>query len=249
MNYTERIARSIESRREFLKVLGAAGVLAGLPRFASGQVPNSPEESPFVFTRVQYDKGDWNTDMLTEGLENGSEINLVKKLYAETGYAILQREHAMRADNDAIFDHPFLYMTGHGECDLTGVGRDNVRRILERGGFLLGDNCAGGKGSGFDRAFKTQIKLMFPEGEIKQLPMNHPVFSSYWRIDKVLGGDKRLDPYLEGMDVNGRTAVVYTRNDLGCAWEGHPCKPGGDSQREHAFMMGINLVYYALSGM
>jgi hypothetical protein len=79
--------------------------------------------------------------------------------------------------------------------------------------------------------------------------MTHPIFQSPHRIERVLGGDKRIDPYLEGISLNGRLSVIYTTNDLGCAWEGHPCRPGGEPQRTHAFKMGTNIVFYALSGL
>ena len=51
----------------------------------------------------------------------------------------------------------------------------------------------------------------------------------------------------------GRAAIVYSQNDLGGAWAkdafgnwAYQCYPGGDTQREHAFRMGINLVMYAM---
>jgi hypothetical protein len=249
MTTSERIRQAISTRREFLKGMTAAGIMASLPGLAGGVPPESAEGAPFVFTRVKYDKGDWNTDTLTEGLMNGAEVNLLAKMNQVLQFDAFSGEHAVRADSDEIFEHPFLYMSGHGECELGDLGRSNVRRILENGGFLLGDNCSGAKGVGFDRAFRTQLQLLFPDTSLQPLPMTHPVFSAYYKIDKVLGGDKRLDPFLEGMDVNGRTAVIYTRNDLGCGWEGHQCYPGGETQRVHAFEMGTNIVLYALSGV
>ena len=251
MNIEQTIREAIVTRRSFLKTLTAAGAAAMCSRLAGAQVPQTPENANFVFARVQYDEGDWNSDMLAEGGLNGSEIRLMNRLNNLTDNTIqaFGEEYYVRADSDRIFEHPFLYMTGHGDVDLTPVGRDNIRRILENGGFLLADNCSGAKDVGFDRAFRTQLQLMFPDKRLEQLSNSHPVFKSYHPIDKVEGGDKLLDPFLEGMDVNGRTAVIYTRNDLGCAWEGHPCSPGGEKQREHAFKMGMNIIFYALSGI
>ncbi len=251
MNHQEVIQKAIATRRTFLKTLSAAGVAAMFSRLAGAQIPQTPENANFVFARLQYEGGDWNSDMLTEGMLNGSEINMLNRLnnLTDTNIQAFQEEYYVRPDNDKVFEHPFLYMTGHGDVDLTPVGRENVKKILENGGFLLGDNCSGAKDVGFDRAFRTQVQLMFPDNRIEQLPMTHPVFNAYHSIDKVQGGDKLLDPFIEGMELNGRTAVIYTRNDLGCAWEGHPCSPGGEAQREHAFKMGMNIVFYALSGI
>jgi hypothetical protein len=252
MTPIRRIENAIIQRRSFLKILGLGGVTAMLPHLGGAQqkpVPDSPEAAHFVFTRIQYDKGDWNTDTRTEGLQNGSEVNLLYRLNRDSNlFAYEKQEHILRADDDRIFDNPFLYITGHGDVELTQTARDNIKRIVENGGFLLADNCSGAKNVGFDRAFKNQLTMMFPENHLEPIPMTHAMFQSPHRIERVLGGDKRIDPYLEGMALNGRVAVVYTNNDLGCAWEGHECRPGGEAQRTHAFEMGANLVYYALSG-
>jgi hypothetical protein len=250
MNETARIQNAILKRRGFLKAMGAAGLWTMLPKMAAAVPPKTREEAHFVFTRIEYDKGDWNADMLTVGLLNGSEVNLLQKLNgAEFDFSAFPDEYSIHASDPQIFDHPFLYITGHGEVDLTVGGRQNVKQILENGGFLLADNCCGAKNVGFDRAIRNQLQLMFPETSLQPLPTIHPVYKSHYPIDRVLGGDKRIDPYMEGLTINGRTAVIYTINDLGCAWEGHPCRPGGEPQRVHAFKMGINIVFYALSGL
>ncbi len=248
-NLEEQLHQAIVSRRGFLHSLGAAGLSLGLSQLASAVVPTNPRNAPFVFSRLKYEGGDWNADMLTEGLMNGSEVNLLAKINEVTRFDAYPQEHSVWCRSEEVFNHPFLYATGHGGCDFTEPGRQNIRLILERGGFLLMDNCSGAKKAGFDRSARTQIQLMFPDKKLRKLPQDHPIFSSYYQIDQVLGGDKRMDQFLEGMDVHGRTAVVYTRNDLGCAWEGHPCHPGGETQRRHAFELGINLIFYALSGI
>jgi hypothetical protein len=59
--------------------------------------------------------------------------------------------------------------------------------------------------------------------------------------------------YLEGVERAGRLAVVYSRHDLGGAYErdnlgnyGHAVVPGSERQRELAFRLGVNLILYAL---
>jgi hypothetical protein len=251
MTAVSRIHSAILKRRDFLRVLGATGVAATFPTLAARSQPvASPDEAHFVFTRLQYDKGDWNADMLTQGMLNGSEVNLLNKLNGpDFDMKAFGGEHAVRPDTQEIFDHPFLYITGHGDVELTEEGRRNIRQILDSGGFLFADNCSGAKNVGFDRAMRNQLQILYPEDPVVPLPMNHPVFSAHYRIDRVQGGDKIIDPYLEGITVGGRTVVIYTNNDLGCAWEGHPCRPGGEAQRVHAFELGVNIVFYALSGL
>ena len=52
---------------------------------------------------------------------------------------------------------------------------------------------------------------------------------------------------------SGRAVIVYSQNDLGGAWARdrfgqwvHDVVPGGETQREHAFRLGVNLAMYAL---
>ena len=54
-------------------------------------------------------------------------------------------------------------------------------------------------------------------------------------------------------DRAGRAVIVYSQNDLGGAWARdrfgqwvHEVVPGGETQREHAFRLGVNLAMYAL---
>lgn len=54
-------------------------------------------------------------------------------------------------------------------------------------------------------------------------------------------------------DSRGRAVIVYSQNDLGGAWARdrfgqwvHEVVPGGETQREHAFRLGVNLAMYSL---
>jgi hypothetical protein len=254
-----RIKRRV-SRRDFMRTLlcstAVLGPLSPLSPFARAQSLEQEEdiqglltepESDFIFGRVFYRGGDWNTDMLYQGLKGGSEINLLKRVVRETGIEAIPEEHVVKLTNPLLFTVPFLYMTGHGTIIMGASEIDNLRVAIENGAFLLGDAC-NGKGSGFDINFRKIIRRVFPQRRLQQIPVSHPVFHCFYEIKEILGGDKRIDPYLEGIILeDGRLGVVYTVNDLGCAWEGHGCAPGGEDQRDHAFRMGINLVVYAMT--
>lgn len=120
-------------------------------------------------------------------------------------------------------------------------------QALTRGGFLLLDDCTGTEGRGFDQSARALAARMFPDAPLERLPMTHPLFHCFFDIEKVEGGDKLIHPWLEGVTREDRTPLVLCSNDLGCAWEGHACSPGGEAQRAHAFQLGINLIFYALT--
>jgi hypothetical protein len=59
--------------------------------------------------------------------------------------------------------------------------------------------------------------------------------------------------HLEAVMRGERAAVIYSRHDLGGAFERdnvgnflHAVEPGGEQQREQAIRLGVNLVLYAL---
>lgn len=74
----------------------------------------------------------------------------------------------------------------------------------------------------FDKAFRRELKKVFPEGELIKLPPSHPLFTGGFNpIDKVsytptaLKDDPTLEaPQFHGLFVDGRLAVVYSPFDL-----------------------------------
>jgi hypothetical protein len=58
---------------------------------------------------------------------------------------------------------------------------------------------------------------------------------------------------LEGAAIDGRTAVIVSKADMGGAWSRDPLgnwdftvSPGGEPQREMAFRTGVNIVMYSM---
>ncbi|MEZ4249175.1 MAG: DUF4159 domain-containing protein [Polyangiales bacterium] len=87
---------------------------------------------------------------------------------------------------------------------------------------------------------------------LRPIARDHTIFRSFYLVDRPFGRVRGPDT-VEGLELGGRLAVVYTRHDLGGAlardnlgnWV-HPVTPGGDDQRERAIRFGVNLVMYAL---
>jgi hypothetical protein len=69
------------------------------------------------------------------------------------------------------------------------------------------------------------------------------VFSSFYTLSETLPTSWNNEP-LEGINIGERTAVIYSDNDYGCAWEGDvTC----DSVcRENSFEMGVNIATFAM---
>src|SRR4051812_42678813 len=55
----------------------------------------------------------------------------------ESAISTSRRFHAVKLGSDDLFNFPLVIMTGEGAFQLPDRERDNLRRFVERGGFLL----------------------------------------------------------------------------------------------------------------
>jgi hypothetical protein len=154
----------------------------------------------------------------------------------------------------AIFDHPFLLWIGDGAFPpLTDDERDRLRAYVQSGGFLLVDNAGDGAGrDAFDRRFRAELRRALPGADLQPVPASHVLLRAFYRLSSVWGR-RTVRPYLEGVSLDGRLALVYSWNDLSGAWSRDgfgnwefEAVPGGPAQREEALRTGVNLVMYSL---
>ncbi len=155
------------------------------------------------------------------------------------------RFRAVRLDADALFDIPFAIMTGEGTFQLSDAQRKNLRRYLERGGFLLAS--AGCSSDPWNRSFRSEIRKVFPDRDLKPIAMNHPIFHTVYDIDALRlkhGSSARL----EGLEINGKLALIYSQqglNDTGNAGKGCCCCGGNEILNAQA--VNVNILAYALT--
>ncbi len=232
------------SRRDFLKVglSVAAGFFALRPKLSpAAQFPH------FFFAQLKYRGGEWDPN--PEFVEP-----IIEELELRTSIDGLKDRRVITLSDPDLFFCPFLYMAGRYAFDpFTPQEREILRRFLSNGGFLFAEDTMGGKGFGFDQAFRREMKQVFASAELTKLPTDHSVYQSFYMIGSI-GGRQRVNPYLEGITIDQWTPVIYSQNDLSGAWERdklgrwtHDCVPGGESQRFAAFKMGINLIVYSLT--
>lgn len=157
-------------------------------------------------------------------------------------------------DSRSVLDNPFLLWVGDGSFPpLTPDERDRLRTFLQSGGFLLVDNAGEGpERDAFDRRFRAELRGAMPGVDLQPVPSTHVVHRSFYRLSSVWGR-RTARPYLEGVTLDGRLALVYSWNDLSGAWSRDgfgnwefEAVPGGPAQREEALRVGVNLVMYAL---
>lgn len=152
-----------------------------------------------------------------------------------------------------IFNYPFILITGDSSFSLNDEKRRILRDYLQMGGTLFIDNSGGVKGNSFDRAIRREIKNIFPEKDLEPVPQSHVLFRTFYLL-KNPTGRVIAQSYLEGINISGRYAVIYSLNDLFGALarnkEGgwlFDVYPGDERQREFAIRLGVNILMYALT--
>ena len=208
--------------------------------------PHSPYNQWFgAAWKVDYPEADVN---FTEGIHSWASTNLR-----------LAQPVQVRPTDDRLFDYPFAYIVEPGHMELTDEDAAALREYLMRGGFLFLDDFHGE----FEwQHARGEIKKILPEYEIKDLPLSHPIFHSYFDVDQVVqvpgiaalihgvtyekGG---VTPHYMGVEnKDGRLMIFLTRNcDLGDAWEwiNDPRYPAQFGLM--AYKIGMNVVVYAMS--
>jgi hypothetical protein len=181
----------------------------------------------------------------------------VKRL---TNLNVAEQGKAIQATDREIFRYPFIYSVESGHWNLSDEEAASLREYLERGGFLFCDDFWGSREW---ENFQRNIERVLPGSKIVEIPMEHPLFHSYYDIVQVIQTPnvgnalyKKITYEEDGyvahcrgiFDSKGRLMVVINWNtDLGDAWEwadlpGYPAK-----YSTYAYQIGINAIIYAMS--
>ena len=232
-------------------------------------LPGAGREGEFTFARLRYSTADrwdlfsgyggyasWATDFpkadhqFIHGLRG----------WVRSALDISDRPVAVSLNGPDIFNYPFIYIVEPGYLDLTRDDATSLREYLLRGGFAILDDFWG---NAEWQNVQLQLATVFPEFELRQLALDHPVFHCYFDIGEVL-----QTPNFQNIVYRGRTAekggtvpsywglfddrerlmVFVGRNlDNGDAWEWiddprYPLKYGLG-----AYKIGANAIFYAMT--
>ncbi len=219
-----------------LAVLCTAAAPARAPAAAA-----PPGARAFGIARLKYGGGgDWYEDRT-------SLTNLLRALRERTSIPIAgDQEATVEPGSAALFQYPFVFACGHGNIKLTPTEVASLRRYLTTGGFLWVDDDFG-----IDPYFRREMKRVFPDEPLVELPYSHPVFHDLYdfpdgcpKIHEHDGGPARL----YGIVHDGRLVVLYSFDtDLGDGLEDEEVHHDPPEKREAALRMSMNIVHYALT--
>jgi hypothetical protein len=169
--------------------------------------------------------------------------NLIKYCNATINTRIKAKPGLVEPSSSDLFSYPYVHMTGHGNVVFSDADVSNLRNYLLAGGFLhIDDNY------GMDQYIRKEIKKLFPETDLVEIPANHPIFQKpnlfANGLPKIHEHDAKR-PQAFGIFLENKLVLLYTFEcDLGDGWEDPEVHNDPKEVREKALKMGANIMNY-----
>lgn len=185
----------------------------------------------------------------------GAMRNLMGWLNRQAGVDVALKTEELQVYDRNLVDFKFLYMHGRRDFSFAEEDLDFLRFDLENGGLLLADACCGSLA--FDKAFRRFAKQLFPKRDLQLVPADDVLYSAQLNGEALaeantkcrieVGGPLRaMQPYLEGIKIDGRWVLLYSKYDLGCALERHQASDCRGYHPDSAFRIAGAAVLYTL---
>ncbi len=219
-------------------VMGAGSAARGAMAFG--------EESRFNFGLLRYDSPTWNP-------RPNAISRLLLELELSTSLLIETDARPVNADLEDLVDCPLIVLAGDRGFEPWSTGeREALATWIRAGGLLLVDSSEGRADGEFYRSVQREIDAIMPGESLARVNRDHVVFKSFYLCD---GSEGRVvvENYMEGVEFDGRYAILYSHNDLMGAWARDDfgnyefqVHPGGERQRTMTMRLGVNIAMYAL---
>jgi hypothetical protein len=183
---------------------------------------------------------------------------------------VMEKQLQMRVDLEKrligpadvkLLEYPIVFMHGRRSFRFSAAERKALKDYLDRGGFLFADAICANKE--FAASLREELKAMYPEAQLSRIPPSHPLFSEEFHGFNVASVELRdpqiraegeglsaklvkTTPLLEGLEVEGRIAVVFSPFDLSCALERGASLDCKGYSAQDAARLGANVLLYAL---
>lgn len=197
-------------------------------------------ESQFRIARLKYSGGgDWYNDP-------SAEVNLLTFAKQTAGIDADPKYEFIEISSDNFFSYPFIFITGHGNISFSEYEVRRLRTYLENGGFLYADDDYG-----MDKAFRREMKKVFPEYDLVELPFTYGLYSCFYQFPTGVPKTHEHDnkpPQGFGIFYKGRLVVYYTyESNPSDGWADADIHKNPPGKREEALRFGINILVWALT--
>jgi hypothetical protein len=227
--------------RAFLASLFALALASFAGGLAASDTLTPAGARDFGIARLKYGGGgDWYEDRT-------SLVNLMHHIREKTSIPVAgDKEAIVEPGSAALFQYPFVFACGHGNMKFTSQEVENMRRYLTTGGFLWVDDDFG-----IEPSFRREMKRVFPDAQLVELPFSHPIFHQLYDFPHGLPKIHEHDggpPRAFGIVWDGRLAVLFTFDtDLGDGLEDEEVHHDPQEKRDAAARMALNIVQFALT--
>ena len=260
---------SLRSLRASVWMLAAT--LAATIAFAQNPLPTDDRFAglQWTFARIKYNStaGDAQSRLRLGYWEEpwaidapAAEQNLTRRIRTVTSIEVAE-PIVITLDDEKLWQYPWIYIVEPSNLVLSDKDAATLREFLLRGGTLTLDDFHGPYE--WDLTVR-QLKQIFPDRDIVEIEPPHPIYSSFYKIDKYpqvpgLGSFFQGRTWEKGgfvahlrgiLDDTGRPMVLINWNtDMGdgVEWSNAEDYPGYIKWTAQAYQMLINEVIYTLT--
>jgi hypothetical protein len=188
--------------------------------------------------------------------------NLLRLTGQHLDLRVSSEKRLLSAIDENLADYPIVFLHGRRSFRFSPAERTALQRYLTAGGFLIADSiCAS---ENFSDSFRQEMRAVLPDQSLQPISSQHPLLTSAFQgydittvrlreprrrvsDDQPLATrTERVAPVLEGIEIDGRMAVVFSPFDLSCALENQASIECKGYLREDAAKIGINILLYAM---
>src|ERR1700712_432589 len=123
-------------------------------------------KAKFIFTRLRYRSGDWNTDQRMPS-------NILNSLIEYTTIPVTLQEKIIDLSSNDLFQSPFCYLSGHKLVQFDAQESGFFKKYVQNGGFVFVDDCNHDIDGLFAKSFEAQMASLFGAHALQKIPNRH----------------------------------------------------------------------------
>lgn len=190
----------------------------------------------------------------------GALPNLLRTASEKLELRVSTLPRELNITDPKLFQYHLVFMHGRHSFRLTPQERKQLRTYLERGGILFADAICSSKD--FAESFQREMAALFPDQKLERIPVDDPLFTTRYggenlerveRREPERGADdgplksqiRAGEPYLEGVKLGDRYAVIFSPYDISCALESHESLECEGYTRKDAARISLNVLLYS----
>ena len=188
--------------------------------------------------------GDWN--IARQAIPN--LMDALRRPPFNFNVVITQKD--LYARDPSLVYYPLIYIHGRASLSFPKEDLDALRSHIDPGGGMLFADAACGSAA-FDASFRRFVAELLPNNALVPIPREDDLFTTKVGADlskvqytKAAGGGVDF-PQLEGVRMNDRWVIIYSKNDIGCALERHTGIECKGYTYESALKIAGNVVIYS----